>query len=294
MNDLVSYLQQLSALIEEHLETLIPQRKTPYNQLFEAARYSLLSGGKRLRPILTLTTTQMLGSDLSAALTPACAIEMVHAYSLIHDDLPCMDDDDFRRGKPSLHKAFPEGHAVLTGDYLLTYAFEILASHPSITSQQKTQLISTLAQRAGGHGMIGGQVMDLENEDRSLDLNGLTFIHQKKTGAMISAAVEFGGIMAQSSEQHLESLRTFGEKIGLAFQIIDDILDVTASHIKHGRGISTDVLNQKTTYVTLLGVEASHKHAQNLQEEAIAALSDLPVDITPLVSISDFILKRSF
>jgi geranylgeranyl diphosphate synthase, type II len=294
MNDLASYLQQLSALIEEHLHTLIPHKKTPYHQLFDAARYSLLSGGKRLRPILTLATTQMLGGDLSAALTPACAIEMVHAYSLIHDDLPCMDDDDFRRGKPSLHKVFPEGHAVLTGDYLLTYAFEVLALHPSITPGQKILMISTLAQRAGGNGMIGGQVMDLENQDRSLDLSGLTFIHEKKTGAMISAAVEFGGIMAKSSEHHIESLHAFGEKIGLAFQIIDDILDVTASHAKHGRGISTDVLNQKTTYVTLLGIEASRKRAQDLREEAIAALSDLPADITPLVNIADFILTRSF
>lgn len=294
MNDLAGYLKQLSVLIEEHLETLIPQYDTPYNQLFDAARYSLLSGGKRLRPILTLATTQMLGGDLSAALTPACAIEMVHAYSLIHDDLPCMDDDDFRRGKPSLHKAFPEGHAVLTGDYLLTYAFEILASHPAISPEQKIQLISILAQRAGSHGMIGGQVMDIENGDRSLDLDTLTFIHRKKTGAMISAAVEFGGIIANSSPHELDLLRSFGEKIGLAFQIVDDVLDVTSSQAKHGRAISTDVLNEKTTYVTLLGIEDSQKHARDLYEEAVDALSQLPADATPLINIADFIIKRSF
>ena len=288
----MDYMKRLTPLIEAHLEHLVPQCHLPYRQLFESARYSLLAGGKRLRPILTLATTEMLRGDLKAALTPACAIELIHAYSLIHDDLPSMDDDDFRRGKPSLHKAYPEGHAILTGDYLLTYAFELLATHPHTTPAQKAQLIATLAQRAGSDGMIGGQVMDLENGNKSLDLNTLTFIHRKKTGAMISAAMEFGGILVNASQEHLKHLRCFGENIGLAFQIIDDILDVTASQAKHGRAVATDVLNEKTTYVTLLGIEESHRHAQQLHQEALNALSHLPGDTTPLATIAHSLLNR--
>lgn len=293
MDNIADYLKTLSHLVEKQLDQLIPNRDdVPYHRLFESARYSVLSGGKRLRPILTLATTEVLGGDISIALIPACAIEIIHAYSLIHDDLPCMDDDDFRRGKPSLHKAYPEGHAVLTGDFLLTYAFEILATHPTLRPEQKTQLIVLLAKRAGGEGMIGGQVMDLENAKNPIDIDALTFIHKKKTGALISAAVEFGGIISNASESNLHHLRSFGEKIGLAFQIIDDILDVTSSHKKHGRSIATDVLNDKMTYVTLLGIEESYKHAKKLYEEAIASICQLPVDPSPLIKIANSIIIR--
>lgn len=295
MEDIASYLKTLSTLIENHLDGLVPnQAEKPYRELFESARYSLLMGGKRLRPVLTLATTEFLGGNISKALTPACAIEMIHAYSLIHDDLPSMDNDDFRRGKPSLHRAYPEGHAILTGDFLLTYAFEILATHPNLSAEQKMQLIAVLSKRAGSDGMIGGQVMDLENANKDIKLDLLTFIHRKKTGAMISAAVEFGGIVADVGEENLKHLREFGEKIGLAFQIIDDILDVTASHEKHGRAVATDVLNDKVTYVTLLGIEGSKKQAKKLYDEAIDAIHRLPGDPSPLVKIADFIVNRPF
>lgn len=194
--DITNYLASRGKLVEQQLDKLIPEKAVPYNSLFRAARYSLLIGSKRLRPILALATAETFGGDLESALSPACALEMIHKYSLIHDDLPCMDDDDFRSGHPSLHKVFPEGHAVLAGDFLLTQAFQILAEDPQLTSDKKVRLVSILARRSGGDGMIGGQVMDLEFEGIPIDLETLQFIHRNKTGAMITASIEFGGVLA--------------------------------------------------------------------------------------------------
>lgn len=290
--DISQYLKSCSERIEQHLSQLIPERNVPYHTLISAARYSLLSGGKRLRPILALATTETLGGDVESALTAACALELIHTYSMIHDDLPCMDNDDFRRGKPTLHKVFPEGHAVLTGDFLLTHAFDLIANDVKLEANQRLELIKVLCQCSGGDGMIAGQVLDLQSEGQQIDLDKLCLIHRCKTGAMIRASIEFGGILANTSEHERQLLKSFGEDIGLAFQIVDDILDVTASKEKHGRAISSDLTNDKATYVSLLGLEQSRESAQMLFQSACKTLQQLPVDPTLLISLADVLVNR--
>lgn len=281
--DLKSYLKSQSARIENHLDALLGVNTLPYQTLFQAARYSLLSGGKRLRPILALATTEALGGQSTMALTPACALEMVHTYSLIHDDLPCMDDDDFRRGKPSLHKAFPEGQAVLTGDFLLTHAFDLLANDEHLSATKKVKLISLLSKHSGGHGMIAGQVMDLESEGKKINLEHLRLIHSKKTGAMITASVEFGGVIVGASQTHMKYLKKFGEEIGLAFQIIDDILDAEAA---------SDTAKEKATYVSLLGLHKSRQLAQEALSAGLKALQKLPYDTGVLAKLAEHLVNR--
>lgn len=290
--DIAHYLKAQGQIIEQELDRLIPMHHGPYQQLFEAARYALLDGGKRLRPILTLTTTRILEGDSHLALTPACTLELIHTYSMIHDDLPCMDNDDYRRGKLTVHRKYSEGHAVLTGDFLLTYAFEVLATHPHLNAEKKAQLIATLAHRSGSDGMIGGQVMDLASEGKKISLDHLRLLHRNKTAALITAAIEFGGIIANTTPAQLDHLRQFGEAIGLAFQIVDDILDVTSSHAKHGKTIASDIINEKSTYVSLLGIEQAQAYAQNFYNQAIKTLKTLPYDTSLLAGIADFILRR--
>lgn len=290
--DIRHYIESEGRAIELELERLIPIHHGPFERLFNAARYALLGGGKRLRPILTLATVQMLGGNPRLALTPACTLELVHTYSMIHDDLPCMDNDDYRRGKLTVHKQYSEGHAVLTGDYLLTYAFEILAASPHLDAETKIELVATLAHRSGSDGMIGGQVMDLAYEGKKIPLDTLRLLHRNKTAALIMAAIEFGGIIAKATPLQLNHLRQFGESIGLAFQIIDDILDVTSSKTKHGKAISSDILNDKSTYVSLLGVDQAREYAQNLYDQSILALKPITTDTSLLVALADFVLKR--
>jgi geranylgeranyl diphosphate synthase type II len=291
--DLKTYLASKNALIEQALDQFIPEQSLPYGKLFAAARYSLLGGGKRLRPVLALATTETVGGSLEAAMAPACALEMIHTYSLIHDDLPCMDNDDFRRGKPSLHRAFPEGHAVLTGDYLLTYAFEVLSTAPKLTPEQRLRLITILSQRSGGAGMISGQVLDLDVVGKKIDLETLKLVHRLKTGALLKASVEFGGIVANVPESQMALLQQFGEQIGLAFQIMDDVLDVTASEQKHGKKTASDIANNKTTYVSLMGLEQSRALAQKLSDEAAQTLRQLPYDVSLLTGLAQLIVQRS-
>lgn len=291
--DISRYLIDTGSLIEEQLDRLIPEKDVPYRSLLRAARYSLLGGGKRLRPILTLATTEAFKGDLNAALAPACALEMIHTYSLIHDDLPCMDNDDFRRGKPSLHKAFPEGHAVLAGDFLLTHAFAVLADAPALSAEQKVSLVAILSKHAGGEGMIAGQILDVEAVGVEIDLEALQLIHQKKTGALIVASVEFGGIISHATGEQMEILRKFGQEIGLAFQIVDDILDVTASQEKHGKAVASDVTNDKSTYVTLLGLQKSQALAETLFQSAIKRLNQLPVNAALLTNLAKLIVNRT-
>lgn len=292
MTMVVDYLKTQGDVIEKRLNELIPSSLGPYQQLFEAARYSLLGGGKRIRPMITLATVQAFSGDASIALTPACTLEFIHTYSLIHDDLPCMDDDDFRRGKPSLHKKYNEGHAVLTGDFLLTYAFEVLATDPLLSAEKKIKLIEILAKRSGSDGMIGGQVMDIGYVGNPLTLEQLSLLHKNKTAALISAAVEFGGIIADANPEQLKFLRLFGENIGLAFQIMDDILDVTSSAVKHGRSVASDIINGKTTYVSLLGVDKAREAAKHHHTQALHALAQLPINPELLAALSTFIIDR--
>lgn len=270
------YIKNKGMLVEKRLDELVVEKNVPYNDLLSAARYSLLAGGKRLRPILTLATAETLGVNFEHALDPACALEMIHTYSLIHDDLPCMDDDDFRRGKPSLHKAFPESVAVLAGDFLLTFAFEVTANAAHLTSQQKVELVCLLAKNAGAEGMIGGQVMDIESEGKSIDIEFLRSIHERKTGALIISAIECGGILANVSTSNMDILKQFGREIGLAFQINDDVIDVTSNK-------NSDIKKNKTTYVTLLGLEKAAALANTHYKAALEKLEKLPYN-TELLS----------
>lgn len=293
MVNLTSYLAARSELIEQQLDKIVPEQNEAFHSvLFQAARYSLLGGGKRLRPILTLATAEALGGNVEDALIPACALEMIHAYSLIHDDLPCMDNDDFRRGKPSLHKAFREGQAVLAGDFLLTHAFHVIASDAKLNADQKVELVNILSRRAGGEGMIAGQVMDLEAEGKTISLDMLRMIHANKTGALIKASIEFGGIVSGATAQDMHILRQFGSEIGLAFQITDDILDVTASQKKHGKTLASDVKNNKSTYVSLLGLKQAQEMAQTTFQSALKSLQGLSADTTLLAKLAERIVNR--
>lgn len=265
-------------LIEQRLTELLtfPTEST----LLEAARWVTLEGGKRLRPRLLIATVEALNGNLELALTPACALEMIHTYSLIHDDLPSMDNDDYRRGKLTLHKKYNEATAILTGDFLLTYAFEILAktpiSSPGLSPKQILDLIQTLAFRSGGEGMILGQLLDLEAEGVSITLENLKLIHRKKSAELLTASLEMGGIIAGATPEMMAELRSLGDEIGLAFQIIDDVIDVTASIEKHGKAVSSDALNGKTTYVSLLGLDGAKKAAYSLLDSSLQRLGSIP------------------
>lgn len=260
-------------LIDQRLHVLVQGSNSSYRDLFAAADYSLHSGGKRLRSLLTLVTSLMLRGPLESALTPACAVEMIHTYSLIHDDLPCMDNDDFRRGKPTLHRVVSEGLALLAGDYLLTRAFEVLALEANLRAEQKIALLSVLTQAAGGHGMIGGQVLDLNQEASNQQaLPRLEEMHRLKTGALFGAAMECGAIVADASAAERRRIRQCGQQIGLSFQIMDDVIDVTQPLAKHGRSTSGDQDHQKYTYVTAYGVEGAEQKAKEVTQEALQQL----------------------
>lgn len=262
----------------------------PHRIVYEAARYSLLSGGKRLRPLLVLTTAQCLGGDLDEALPAAIAVEMTHTYSLIHDDLPGMDNDDYRRGKLTLHKVYGEGQAILAGDLLLTLAFQTLAT-THLPDAIKIEMISTLAACSGGSGMIGGQSIDLSGpiQNRS-DLEQL---HRMKTGALIQASVELGAISANALPATRKPLKNFAQQLGLAFQIIDDVIDITQPQAKHGHKISSDAENDKTTFVSLLGIDGSEQAASSILSSALKELDSIPHDLTPLKNLATTLVFRT-
>jgi|HubBroStandDraft_4_1064222.scaffolds.fasta_scaffold47893_2 geranylgeranyl diphosphate synthase type II len=262
--------------IEHQLLKLASQSND--SPLFSSTRYSLLAPGKRLRPLLLFAVCESFNTHQEIALIPACALEMIHTYSLIHDDLPCMDDDDFRRDQPSLHKAYPEWQALLTGDFLLTYAFEILSGAPDLDADQKLDLISSLAKRAGSEGMIGGQMIDLLSEGQKIDWEILEQMHLGKTSGLIIAALEFGGIIAQASSKDLDALRKAGAAIGIAFQLIDDILD----HTHTDRLARKLPEREKTTAVALLGMEKAKEKAESFLRDAQEHLKSLSVE-TPLL-----------
>lgn len=279
-----SFIETHIDLINDSLSELIPEKSTTYQQkLFEAARYSLLSTGKRLRPLLCLATGITFDADLSHLLQPACALEMVHTYSLIHDDLPCMDDDDLRRGKPTLHKVYPEGHAVLTGDFLLTYAFEILATAPHLTDTQKLTLTHILAKSGGSEGMIGGQVVDLASENAIIDFETLKFMHLGKTAALIAASLEFGAVVAKTSKEDRTNLIQAGKYLGLAFQFIDDILD-------H----EEESALKKVTAISLIGLDKSKSYAEECFHLALESLHALSRPAPLLLELSKKFIYREF
>lgn len=284
-----AYISSRCTLIENTLEELVKEKSGfPHSLLFESARYSLLSKAKRLRPLLTLATVETFGGDLNAALYPACALELIHTYSLIHDDLPCMDDDDLRRGRPTLHKVYGEGHAVLTGDYLLTYAFEVLAKSPSLNPDQKVELMQILSQKAGADGMVGGQSADLLFEGKLTDWQTLEFIHLNKTAALISASLEFGAVIANAPSHDRDLLKMIGQEIGLSFQIVDDILDVTGSEEEIGKPIHSDEENHKSTSITVLGLEK----AQDLVSALLTSVQDRCKQLSKPAPLLEEILQK--
>ena len=266
-------LQADCALVEDWLSRCFAKRER-YGQIYDAMGYSLMAGGKRIRPVLTLETCRMCGGDVEAALPFACAVEMVHTYSLIHDDLPCMDDDDLRRGKPTNHKVYGEATAVLAGDALLTATFEMMAEHRgSLDAGRVLEAMDCLSHAAGAAGMIGGQVLDMEGEQRPLSLEELKLMQSLKTGALISAAAEMGCIIAGGSEEQRQAIRTYAQCIGRAFQVRDDMLDVTSTDEVLGKPIGSDAENGKTTFVTTLGLESCAALVDELTEQAIQALN---------------------
>lgn len=272
---LLEYRTQIEAALEKYLPA--PDNNDHAGEVVKAMRYSLLSGGKRIRPVLTLAFCALCGGSVSAALPFACAIEMVQTYSLIHDDMPCMDDDDMRRGKPSNHKVFGEDIALLAGDGLLTKAFEVALSAPSETAAKGAL---TLAQYIGDRGMVGGQCIDLKTEGESADLSLVKEMYLGKTVALISAACQMGCIAAGAPEDEINAAAAYAEGLGMAFQIRDDILDVTGSAEKLGKNIGMDIAHDKRNFVSLLGVEKSQALVEEYTDSAVKALEKFSGDAT--------------
>ncbi len=279
---------------EEELSKQYPLPELFQKEVFEAMRYGVLGGGKRIRPVLTMAVCDMLGGDLAHAARVGCAIESIHSYSLIHDDLPCMDNDDMRRGKPSCHKAYGEDIALLAGDGLLTNAFGILAES-GLSPEMVLYAVKALSTAAGCYGMIGGQVIDLGCENRTdVTLEELTALHRGKTGALIRVCAVCGCLcagFADQSHEKVEKIITFSEKLGLAFQIKDDILDVIGDEADLGKPIGSDAEQNKTTFVTLLGLEQAENELVRLTEEAKTLISEIP-DSEFLQEFADYLLTR--
>ena len=289
--DLKAYLSDRKQLVETALEDYLPPASGPGRRVVEAMRYSLMAGGKRLRPILCLAAAEAVGGRLEAALPVACGLEMIHTYSLIHDDLPAMDNDDLRRGRPTCHKQFDEATALLAGDALLTCAFEILSHH--YLAQPGFALVRELADAAGSRRLIGGQMMDLLAEKKAdATVSELEFIHLNKTAAMIEASLVMGGLTAGADETTLGDLRRFGRELGLTFQIVDDILDATADSATLGKTAGKDAKAGKTTFVKLHGLEGAREHARSHTEAALAALTAMPGDTTFLRELVTAMLRR--
>lgn len=281
-----AFLRYASERVNAALERLLPSESDAPGELHKAERYSMFAGGKRLRPALCIGAFEACGGEGDAVLPAACGLEMVHTFSLIHDDLPCMDDDDFRRGRPTSHKVFGEAMAVLAGDALLVQAFEMVAA------TGKPGCVLTLAQSLGSRGMLGGQVVDILSEGKAVDLATVDYIHRHKTAALIAGSLALGAQMADASEAVIAGLREFGYKIGLGFQIVDDCLDLEQTTEVLGKDAGSDVENGKATYPSLLGLEASKRRAHELIETAVADLRALPVRGDALEAIARYILTR--
>lgn len=294
MSDLKTYLAERCALIDAALDHCIPREMTSPATLHKAMRHSMFAGGKRMRPILCLAAAEACGGKLEIALPAACAVECLHTYTLIHDDLPCMDDDDFRRGVPTCHKVFGEGIAVLAGDALQALAFQLLAQSPANGSFDPGHYVSELAITAGSLHLVGGQVMDLEGEGKKLPLQELRFIHESKTAALLTSAVKLGGMVVGASAQQIQALHTFGWSTGLAFQIIDDILDVTQTTQVLGKSAGKDLASEKSTYPSVLGLEASREEAHRLTKEAMQALDMFGAQGERLHQLAEHLLGRQY
>lgn len=291
---LEAYLRERSQLVDRALGRFLPRATAKPATIHKAMRYSLFAGGKRMRPVLALAAAEACGGTLERALPAACAVECVHTYSLVHDDLPCMDDDDLRRGRPTNHKVFGEGVAVLAGDALLTIAFEILAQAEATPRHSVAAQIRELASAAGSQRLIGGQVADLEGEGRALRGVELRYIHQSKTAALLTASLRLGAMSANATPAKLAALTAFGEALGLAFQVIDDILDVTQTTEKLGKTAGKDAQATKSTYPAIYGLDASRAEARRLTAAAHAALKPFASRGARLREIADYLLAREY
>jgi len=294
---LQSYLQERLQLTESALDRYLPSIETLPASLHEAMRYSVFAGGKRIRPILMMAACEAVGGLPEQVLPAACAIEMIHSYSLIHDDLPAMDDDDFRRGKPTNHKMFGEAKAILAGDGLLTEAFVLLSNPdvwPELESERRREVIHLLARNAGSRGMVGGQVVDMDSEGQEIDLPTLEYIHTHKTGALILAALEIGAIVGGADQLQRRALCRYGEATGLAFQVADDVLDIVADQEKLGKDVGSDQSRGKATYPALLGLDGARKRARELRDLALSSLDSFGDAAQPLRGIASYIVDRSF
>lgn len=281
-------------VIENKLNELLPESGELYSSAVNAMRYSLLSGGKRIRPILLLEFYSLFGGRAEGALNFAAAIEMIHTYSLIHDDLPCMDNDDMRRGRPSCHKAFGYDTALLAGDALLTHAFFAAANAADIPPERVSRAISVLAQKAGIYGMVGGQVMDLDFEKNGANGEELTAMYIKKTSCLLEAAAMCGTVLAGADEETVKKTEEYAENLGLAFQITDDILDCTADEKTLGKPIGSDKKNGKTTFVTLLGLDGAKQKAALLTKKAEDILNGFSGDTSYLNELTEYLLNRNY
>ena len=262
-------------------------------RLKEALLYSTLNGGKRLRPLLTIASGELCDAKMAAILSIASAIEMIHAYSLVHDDLPAMDDDEYRRGKLTCHKAYDEATAILTGDALLTASFESLSHIEELSAEKRLQLIQLISHAAGSAGMVGGQYLDLSSENRTISLHELETLHRKKTGALIKASILAGAIAGDTDQSTYDKLSVYADNIGLAFQIKDDILDLIGTQEELGKKPGSDLLQEKSTYISLLGLEDSIAKLDELTNEAIELLSPLGKKAEPLIDLAHYIQKRN-
>ncbi|MBF2003543.1 MAG: polyprenyl synthetase family protein [Synechococcales cyanobacterium C42_A2020_086] len=291
--DLARYLEARQAQVEAALEQSVTV--TYPETIYESMRYSLLAGGKRLRPILCLATCELLGGTLEMAMPTACALEMIHTMSLIHDDLPAMDNDDYRRGKLTNHKVYGEDIAILAGDGLLTYAFEFIATRTQqVPAERVLQVIAMVSRAVGAAGLVGGQVVDLESEGQSdVSLETLNFIHRHKTGALLEACVLSGAVLAGATDAERQRLSRYAQNIGLAFQIIDDVLDITATQEELGKTAGKDIQAQKATYPSFWGIEESKRQASQLVADAKAELAPFGEAAVPLMALADYITART-
>jgi geranylgeranyl diphosphate synthase type II len=292
---IAAYQSSCQSRVDTALENLLSSPRPELQRLYAAMRYSLFNGGKRIRPLLAYAACEALGGAPEQANAAACAVELIHAYSLVHDDLPAMDDDDLRRGQPTTHKAFDEACAILAGDGLQTLAFEVLAdaTHNPLNAELSLSMLSVLARAAGPAGMVGGQAIDLGSVGQALDQNALETMHRHKTGALIEASVKLGALASgQAAEHALKALHTYARAIGLAFQVQDDILDVESDTATLGKTQGKDQAHDKPTYPALLGLDAAKAYALELRDQALHALRPFDQAAEPLRDLARYIVER--
>lgn len=296
MMNLDEYIAERLTRIDAELGRYLPAGERLPTSLHQAMRYSIFAGGKRIRPLLAIAACEAVGGEVTNVLPAACALEMIHTYSLIHDDLPAMDDDDYRRGQLTNHKVFGEATAILAGDALLTQAFILLAAEPpgeSVNAAERLRVLQIIATAAGSLGMVGGQVVDMESETKPVELPVIEYIHTHKTGALILASLQAGAILGGADSRAFAALTRYGECAGLAFQIADDILDIVGEQTLLGKDVGSDVQRGKATYPALLGLAESRRRAEELRDLAIAALAPLGANAEPLRALVSFIVDRS-